>query len=359
MRIAYLMDQMYLHGGAERILALKINYLIGEGHDVHLVTTQQQGRPAVYPLDGRLHWHDLAVAYDRTKSYFSPKNIMLAVRHFFKLKKLLRRSSPDVVISVSVSPEQYFLPFIFKAIPKIKEFHSSRYDFSAGFLKAKLESALAKYDALVVLNDDERTFYPKHNTHVIPNFTDAAPHPTEKSNTVIAAGRIAPVKQFGRLVEIWALAAGSHQDWKLEIYGNGEARDVEALQALIKKLDLSGSVALMGEVSDLAPALEKASVYAMTSRTECFPMVLLEAQAARLPIVSFDCPTGPRNIVIDQVNGFLVPANDDIFVEKLTQLMDDAMLRERMGAMGGQNLARFSRDYVMRQWNELLKHVTG
>ena len=126
MKVVFLMDQMYIHGGGEKILSLKMNALATNFDcEVYLCTTNQKKHKPVYNIDEKVYWKDLKINYITSISYFHPYNLFKSVQHFYKLKRVLKNIKPDVIISVSQSPEQFFLPFIYKEIPKIKEFHSS------------------------------------------------------------------------------------------------------------------------------------------------------------------------------------------------------------------------------------------
>jgi glycosyltransferase involved in cell wall biosynthesis len=100
--------------------------------------------------------------------------------------------------------------------------------------------------------------------------------------------------------------------------------------------------------------MQKASIFAMTSATECFPMVLLEAQSAGLAIVSYDCPYGPRNIIEDTIDGILTPVNEiNQFAKKLKELILDDKARQSIGIAAKQNGMRFSKEKIMKQWDDL------
>jgi glycosyltransferase involved in cell wall biosynthesis len=146
---------------------------------------------------------------------------------------------------------------------------------------------------------------------VIPNFTDfqSKKHYSEiREKTIIAAGRIAPVKQFDKLIVIWSTLHREFPDWKVKIFGGGDDQLTKELNQLIKKHHLSSSVSLLSSTPHIESEMQRASIYAMTSKTECFPMVLLEAKACGLPIISFDCPTGPKHIVNHGVDGIRATA---------------------------------------------------
>jgi glycosyltransferase involved in cell wall biosynthesis len=365
MKIVYVTDQIYLHGGIEKMLAQKINYWITKyGYDIVLCTSEQRNRDFVYGLDRKLKHIDLAVNYYRKLSYFHPKNLIKSIEHFYALRKLIKKEKPDIIISVNYTPEQFFLPFIEKQIPKIKEFHSSGItiknpDNLIDKLKHQLFLLLGRYEAQVVLNEDEKKYYPFLHLHVIPNFIeiDVQTKEVQREKTIIAAGRMAAVKQFDHLIQAWSQIAADFPDWQVKIFGNGDEQLSLQLRELIEELKVP-NVHLMGATSHLDQEMQKASVYAMTSATECFPMVLLEAQKAGLPIISYDCPNGPRNIISTNLDGWLIPHNEiDIFAQKLEMFIKNESDRKIMGIAAKQNIAQFSCKIVMEQWNKLVIKV--
>lgn len=360
MKILFLMDQMYLHGGAERIVSQKMNYLLNHyKYEIYLITTEQKSKKPVYEIDSKVNWIDLNINYHREISYFNPKNLLKTILHFWRLKNHIQRIKPNLIISISFSPEQYFLPFIHKKIPKIKEFHSSRFNYKAGsWLKEKLDTTFEKYQALVVLNETEKSYYTNKNIVVIPNFTEFNSNINQlpkKEKTVIAAGRIAAVKQFSELIRIWKIASANFPNWKLKIFGDGEENDIRDLKATIESLDLCDNAFILPSTLNIQKEMQKASIYAMSSATECFPMVLLEAQASALPIISYDCPNGPRHIISNNIDGFLIePNNKEVFAAQLVKMMLDENSRITFGKSATNNVLKYSKEIVMQQWNDLI-----
>jgi glycosyltransferase involved in cell wall biosynthesis len=360
MKILYLMDQMYLHGGGERILSQKINHIIDvwdSNFVVYLLTTDQQNKPFVYKLDSRLNHVDLNINYHKNLSYFHPKNIIKTLQHFFALKTKIALIRPDVIVSVSFTPDQYFLPFISKKIPLVKEFHSSGYLSHKKHkgIKKWLFNLFGKYNALVLLNKDEKEFFPFNNLEVIPNFIQDHKDPLvkNKENTILAAGRIAAVKQFDHLIQAWALIALEFPDWQVKIYGDGDDKLMQELIALINDLQLT-NIKLMGATTTLEEEMQKASIYAMTSATECFPMVLLEAMDAGMVCVSYNCPTGPGNILQHKLDGILTqPDQIEQFAAALKALIIDDAGRSKLAVAANENCRRFSSIKVISQWNAL------
>lgn len=362
MKIMYVTDQLYLHGGIEKMLAQKINYwIVNYGYEVVLCTSEQRNNDFIYEVDSKLKHVNLAINYFRNQSYFHPKNILKSILHFKFLRELIRKENPDIIISVNYTPEQFLLPFIAKRIPKVKEFHSSGAIMNMpntiiDKLKYQLFLILGYYRAQVVLNQDEKKYYPFRDIHVIPNFMDnnGKEEILQKEKTILAAGRIASVKQFDHLIKAWSIIAVDFPGWQVKIFGDGD----EVLSAKLKQLILHlkvPNIYLMGATSHLQQEMQKASIYAMTSATECFPMVLLEAQAAGLPVISYDCPNGPRNIIINKQDGLLTPHNDiSVFAKKLGIFIQNECDRKTMAIVAKQNVVQFSSKIVMKQWNDLL-----
>ncbi len=369
MKILFCTNQVNTHGGIERILCQKINSLIQDfGHEVMLLTFDQKNQNSVYELNKNVISEDLNINYHAGVSYFHPKNLIHALQHFLKLKKSIKKFKPEIIISISYTPDQYFLPFISKKIPKIKELHASGIVVGeialtgnkfAIFFKKKLIQIFKKYDKLIVLNKDEIQYFEDYNTIVIPNFTDfSILKELIREKTIIAAGRIAEVKNFEELAVIWSKIHLKFPDWQVKIFGNGSQQSIKKLKQKIDILGISNSFFLLPSTKNIQEEFQKSELYVMTSLNECFPMVLLEAQVCGLPIVSYDCPNGPRNIINDNDDGFLIPIHDtNDFAEKLSLLMTRKDLRAEMSRKSKKNVLKFNKNDIMSDWNKLFKSL--
>lgn len=362
MKIVFNTDQIYLHGGIEKVMATKVNYLARQDvAEVYIVTTEQSQKPPCYSLNAKIHLIDLGVNYNRCKSYFSMENLLKALKHFVRQKKLFRELSPDFIISPNYNFDHYWLPFMDRNTKLIKERHGSRffelYQRKNASLVQKLKFAFndyidAQYDKIIVLNPHEKAYVQSDNAVVIPNPTKSTLLRADRTRKkVLAAGRIAPVKAFDQLIEVWSLLHQDFPDWQLHFYGQDYLGTQQQLESLVEKYHLQDVIHFKGSVSDLSKVMTGYSIYAMTSETECFPMVLLESLAVGLPVISYDCPNGPRNILTDGEDSFLIPdKNIAIFAEKLRILMQNENLRSEMGDKGIQNVERFSLENVMQEW---------
>lgn len=366
MKIVYSTDQIYLHGGVEKVMATKANWFASiPGVTVYIVTTEQEGRLPCYPLDEQIQYIDLGIGYDREQSYFSLKNLKKAILHWRRQRSAFRNINPDVIISPNFNFDHYWLPFIKGRAKLVKERHGTWFFEEkqraganlAGRLRFRLTDWIERrYDHIVVLNKDELQYVRTGNAVVIPNPVELQSLTALlKNKQVIAAGRISPVKNFGDLIVAWAIVQKEMPDWQLHIYGQDYGGTQDRLQEQINSLNLRHSVRFCGTTAQMTQTMTEYSIYAMTSESECFPMVLLEALSVGLPVVSYDCPNGPRNIITPDEDGLLSPHND---IEKLAQnllmLMRDESLRQQMGAAAKDNVRRFSLHNVMKEWQNLL-----
>jgi glycosyltransferase involved in cell wall biosynthesis len=223
-------------------------------------------------------------------------------------------------------------------------------------------------DAVVTLTSRDRRRY-RHlvdadtRVHAIPNAIAASASPSggrarARRPIVAAGGRLVPQKGFDLLLEAWAQVAEQHPTWSLRIYGDGPLEDELAARAAAP--DLAGRARLVGFTPDLPRVLLRSQVFVLSSRFEGMPMVLLEAMAAGSAVVSFDCPTGPRQLITHEVNGLLVPPGsvDDLAAAIQRVLADDALRRD-LGRNARLAVRQLDPAVVARRWDRLLNDVTA
>lgn len=224
-----------------------------------------------------------------------------------------------------------------------------------------------KLDAVVTLTDADHAAYAQmlegHPTRVytIGNGLPDGPRPQSRldNRVVIAAGRLVRVKGYDRLLDAFAKVAEKRPDWKLRIYGQGTQADKLGRRA--RRLNLHNNVAFMGPTNDIEGELAKASIHVITSRFEGFGMTIVEAFAAGVPVVSFDCPQGPPEIITSGEDGLLVPDGDiDAFADALLSLMDDPEELRRLAENGRRTALRYRSSEVGDRWDEMfadLRHA--
>jgi glycosyltransferase involved in cell wall biosynthesis len=231
--------------------------------------------------------------------------------------------------------------------------------------RAEMRRRYPKLDALVVLTEHDLREYgevlPAGTRLVrIPNAVpDPEGPPSNLSDPVVlAAGRLTPQKGYDRLIRAFAKVAQKHPEWTLRICGSGGRR--RALGRLIRKCGVSENVRLMGAVKNLEDEMASASLFVLSSRFEGLPMVMLEAMRKGLPVVSFDCPTGPREVIEDGKDGMLVADGDlDALAGAMIELIEDDQKRFRYGAAAAAKAAGFSLAVVGPKWDALLSSLLG
>ena len=369
MKIIFSTDQIYLHGGLEKVMAQKANYFSEVlNYEVYILTTEQNNKPSCYRLNPDIKLIDININYNRSKSYLTAENLKKIFRHYYCWNRMIKNIKPDVLIVCNQAFDMYWVPFRFSKISKIREFHSSRYFEQltringSVFQKIKFkvtDFVESKFDKIIVLNKDEQKFYKTKNTYVIPNPVVKQHLKAELVNkNAIAAGRIVPVKNFENLIDVWRLVANEEPDWQLHIYGQGDENSICALQNRIKLMHLEQNIFIKNPTENIINTMLDYSMYVLTSHTECFPMVLLESLSVGLPIVSYDCPTGPSNIITNGIDGFLVDNKNTVqLTEKIIELIRNSDKRQLMGELAKKSSDKFILEEVMQKWVDLFSQL--
>jgi glycosyltransferase involved in cell wall biosynthesis len=201
----------------------------------------------------------------------------------------------------------------------------------------------------------------------IESVPNSVPAPTLRpadasSKWIVAAGRLTRVKRYDLLVKAFSKVVAARPDWRLRIYGSGDATGNErnVLRALIDERGLHNHVLLMGPANPLEPEWVKGSIAAVTSSLESFGMTIVEAMRCGLPVVSTDCPHGPTEIIDDGVDGSLVPSGDvDAIAAALLRLVNDDALRQRMGQAAVRDAARFDPSRVAGRYESLFADLVA
>ena len=390
MKIVYCLVGTYYAGGLERVTTVKANWLAEHGYEVYLVTSGHAGRPSYYPLHPSVKHIDLGLCYEvqgaisRFEAY--RRNLPKYRKHKELLEQLFAEIRPDIAVAAGWH-EGTFLYQLKDGSKKIIEHHiwrNANFALYSLYLKQmshvtllrRVKSGLLvlwnrwltykqgrydqKFDRLVVLTEEDKT-YCTHcpTTSVIPNpITAPSSEVSPLSDKVIlAVGRLDNQKNFPGLIDIWALIAKDYPDWKLRIVGEGYT-DTRILQK-VKEYSLEGQFELCPFTNNVQEHYLSSSIFTMTSDFEGFGLVLVETESMGLPLVSYACPCGPRDIIRDGQDGFLVERGDmKTFAARLRQLIEDEELRRRMGQAAKVNSQRFSLDNVMKQWEALFAELT-
>lgn len=375
MKIVYTIAATYNSGGMERVLANKANWLVRNGYEISILTTDQKARSSFFGLAPRIKVYDLGINYEENngKSFLN-KLIHYPFkqwRHKRALQRLLPKLKADVVVSMFCN-DASILPKIKDGSKKVLEIHFSRFKRLqygrkgiwklADDLRSRNDlRVVSKFDKFVVLTEEDKGYWGElDNITVIPNArTFEVEKPAElNEKRVIAVGRYCYQKALDKLIQAWSIVCREIEDWKLHLVGDGEDRG--QLQKQVNELGLTEKVVLGRAETDMKSVYSNSSILALSSRYEGLPMVLLEAQAAGLPIVSFECKCGPKDVLTDGGDGILLKEGDiEGMAQGLLKLIRDENLRKQMGAAAYRNSERFSEEKVMAKWEELFNEVCG
>ncbi len=374
-KIVYCTPALYMSGGVERVLTLKANYFAEHyGYDVTIILTEGKGKPCAYPVSDKVKIVNLDINFEElwTCSFIKKVFLYLKKQRVYKrkLKAELMRIRPDITDSL-LRREINFLTKIKDGSIKIGELHVNRLNYrnfetnDTSFIKVlfsrfwmySLISHLKRLDRFVVLTEEDKNNWPELNNVVaIPNpisfNTDCVSR--LENNKVLAVGRYAYQKGYDMLLKAWAIVEKKFPEWELNIYGQGNR---EPYYKIAKALQLK-NCHLNGSVSNINEKYLDSSVFVISSRFEGLSMSLLEAMSFGLPVVSFACPCGFRDVITNGVNGVLVPENNvEMLADLIIEVIQNPNYRNELGNKARERSQDFRLDVLAERWRELFESL--
>ena len=376
MKLIYCIASVHHPGGMERVLLNKLCWFVRQGgYDLTVVTTDQSGLPPFYAFPPEVKMIDLDINYAvdnqrsplaKIVSYFRKRRL-----HRKRLSRLFLKERADIVVSLYPS-ESSFIPRIQDGSKKVLELHYNKYfrlqynrrgllGLADRFRTWQDERIVRRFNQFVVLTHEDATYWGAlPNLTVIPNAaiqTDTPQANTRNSHRVIAVGRLDYQKGFDRLIEAWSLLpVALRETWHLAIFGQGEWQ--EKLTQQIHHLRLEESVRIYPPTTEIAQAYASSAFLAMSSHYEGFPMVMIEAMSCGLPVVTFDYPCGPKDIIRDGENGLLVKEGDiEGLSQALGRMMTDEDLRISLGKAARLVLDTYRENTIMKQWTQCFQKL--
>lgn len=347
--IIFIINSMVNSGGSERVTSNLANiFAKWEGCKVSIIALKGEG--SFYELDEKISLlclHSTSIV-----------NMMI------NMVKIVNRLQPTQILGISINKLNIFLAFsscFFKNRKTIKILACEHISFkNASSLYQRLKKTLyRKFDEIIVLtNTDQKIFNDINfsNVSVIPNFSNFdffSENILDREKTILAVGHLSERKGFGRLIDIWNELSAEFQDWTLLIIGNGEQKKL--LQDKIRNYNIEKNCKILPSTSAIDRYYKESQIYALTSYAEGLPMVMIEAMYFGIPLISYDCETGPREIIDDNVTGFLVEeGNSTAFIEKLRLLISDSELRREISCNVQEKRNKFSKQTIISLWENLL-----
>jgi glycosyltransferase involved in cell wall biosynthesis len=388
MRIRYVLLHAYGTGGTIRTVFNQANSMAAAGHDVEVVSVVRNRDTPQFPLDANVSVKTLV---DRREGATAPgdglvgryrerRSRRLSTRgpkyvpkgelrsHLFTrdveeaVIRYLRNLCGGVLVTTRPALNILAARHAAKGVTRVAQEH-----MNLGTHPKDVRTAIGRhyplFDAVAVLTHGDRQdyedFLPGTRVVCVPNAVHSAKQqPTTYARPIaVAAGRLVAQKGFDLLIPAFGQVVEHNPKCELRIFGSGEKKN--ELRALIEKYHLYNHVFLMGHTTKLDEELANASCYVLSSRFEGLPMVMIEAMTHGLPVVSFDCPTGPAEVITDGKEGVLVPPGDiDGLADAMRQLMDDEGLRADMGAAALMTArSSYSPEAVHPQWETLFHEL--
>lgn len=376
-KIVYCVPSLYIPGGVERVLTLKANYFAEHlGYDITIVLTDGKDKPLAFSLSDKVKVVNLDINFDELWdcSFFKKAFLYLVKQQCYKrrLRNALMSLRPDITDSL-LRREINFINSIHDGSKKIGELHVNRSNYRnfeanetnllknlfARYWMHDLIGHLRQLDRFVVLTEEDRQAWTElDNVVAIPN--PVSFQTTEVSDLsrqrVIVVGRYAYQKGFDLLLKAWKIVEQGCQDWTLAVYGSG---DREPYERMMEELAIDPQRChLYGNTSQIQKEYLDSSIFAVSSRFEGLSMAMLEAMSCGLPVVSFACPCGPRDVISDGENGLMVPREDyGQLARGLLRLIQSPGLLREMGKNAQTRAADFKIEVLAERWVQLFNSL--
>lgn len=384
MKITFLTLDIFGMGGTIRTVLNVANYLVNNGYEVEVVSVLRYRKEPFFYIDPKIR---IVVLHSKLIKRSGKKGLKGKIINFLdksksrlihpddeghhhfslltdiKMYKYLKDIKDGVLISTRPSFNIFTAKYANKSIVTIGQEH-----LNLSIYPKRLQKAIKRYypklNYLATLTDDDTLDYKKlfsndkikivKLTNSIPPFESKLSSLEDK--TILAAGRLVPQKGFDLLIEAFSRIVDKAPDWKVKIFGAGKDKDM--LQDMINEKHLYNNVLLMGPTQEIEKELTRSSIYALSSRFEGFGMVIVEAMQCGVPVVSFDCPKGPGEIIAHNEDGILVEdGNVEAFADALLELIEDKEKRVKFGKKAVKNVKRYTIDEIGKQWDSVLKNI--
>lgn len=344
-------------GGTERVASIIANELTKQ-YNVSFVSLTERKKVTFFEINSAISRYVLYKKEVKGKLHFCG--------YVNRLRKIVNEHNIDILIDIDGIIDMYSIPVKWLTGVKVISWeHFNLYHHPSLKLRNAVRSFAVKHlDGIVTLTEQDKEYYQQKYTIKCPIM--AIHNPVMKtgiksnynidSKVIMSVGRLTYQKGFDRLVNVAEIVLKDNENWKWLIFGEGE--DYSQLQDEINRRNLQDKLLLMGNVDNIDYRYGKAAMFVMTSRYEGLPMTLLEAKHYHLPIVSFDIKTGPRECILDNVNGYLVKDNDiETMAKQINSLIKDNKKRLDFSNRSLEDTEKFDITYIMDKWKSLINEV--
>lgn len=361
MKLLYIVPTIKNTDGVARVLSIKANYFITHFHyEVHVLSQNETDKLPFYDFNSKVVFHSIELKGNVFKFFKSYQK---------QINQKIQEINPDVVLMADNGLKAFVFPFLIKTkIPIILECHSSKFieekQQKSDFLPRLISSikyrfkdfGAQKFTQVVVLSNENLNEWNVKNAVVIsnPSWVKTEETASLQNKKVVAIARNSYEKGLDRLLPIWSKINEKHSDWVLDIYTD----EIDLLKKEASRLGLSSNLNFFSFQKNIESIYLEASIYVITSRFEAFSMTLVEAMSLGLPCIAYDGSVGPRSIINNETNGFLVPdGNIELFAEKISVLIENEALRKQLGLNAKESMQFYEIDAVMEKWKKLLENL--
>lgn len=361
MKLCFFIDDITHTGGIERVTSNLVSQFSKDRKNIEIdiVSQFKSSDKLWYSFDG------CTIKYLSNKNYDAkPHSIERMAKMFsnvFFVRKYFKKNKYDLIIGQSF-PNVFILFLAGVDMSKVIAAEHVFYDYYGEALKRIRLFIYKRCHKIAVLTSLDKKCYDDHfatkHTVLIPNpvVVPEYSYSPLTSRHAIAMGRIQYQKGFDTLVDVFAMVHKKHPDWVVNIYGDGNYR--EEIANYIKEKGMEGVVVLKGRTDDVPSVMKESSFFILSSRFEGFGMVIAEAMAQGLPAVSFDCPTGPSDIVKTNVNGILVEnQNKEALADAICYMIEHPEERKEMGRRAVDTVKEFSGEAIAKKWYQLFDEI--
>lgn len=359
MKILVVNDQ-YNSGGAARVAAILCNVLVERGYDVHAVTS-------ILKIPIRYHLSDRVVLHDVDFSSHGPgptARFFSLFRTAKDIRRVVAKEKPDVIITVQANAFiRTFIGTIGYKIPLIAADHTS-FARKMDFINTFTRHYLYKFaDGLSILTKrDEKLLgkkYPQKRVIYNPLTFPLLRETTKRNKTILCVGRfdVWEIKGFDLMIQMWVELSRSYPDWELIFAGTGKNEPVNLIKGMVCDYNLDDRVRFLGQVDDMRTLYSHAGIFALPSRIEGFPMVLLEAMSQGCPCVAFNVGGASQEIIEDTEGCVIEDGDIDSFKAALSELMSSAEKRKICSLKSIESASRFTVDIFADKWENMIKDI--
>lgn len=355
MNLVFLVYDIHFGGGAERVTVNMANRLVENNNGVSIVSLSCFKPSNIFTIDKRVVIEYLNFNFENRFNLLQKIAAVFKVSHYFR-----KYTEQTIILGIGTFPSLILAMMPGKKNLKTIGCQHNSYSFARHIWSLLRKLFYHRLSAVVSLTEQDLPKLRKlnRNSIVIPNSVSFFPdEPAKLENKIILAiGRMDYNKGYDLLLDVFSRLTVEYPDWSLRIIGNGPMK--EKIISRIETSGLKDRVEILAPTNKIIDQYLAASIYLMTSRAEALPMVLLEAQACGLPVVSFNCETGPSDIINNNKDGYLIDCFDvELMTKKVAALCSDTGLRRQFGTRGRENIQKFHPEIIAQKWETLFRKL--